>query len=79
MEFSTEADYDLAVENHIEQLVETHNQAMSNGRHYHKKWSKPLVRRRWESTWLLTSFLGIMFGWTLDIISREKARVGLNG
>ena len=37
VEFSTEADYNLAVENHIEQLVETHNQAMSNDRQYHEK------------------------------------------
>ena len=37
VEFSTEDDYNLAVENHIEQLVETHNQAMSNDRNYHEK------------------------------------------
>ena len=37
VEFSTEDDYNLAVENHIEQLVETHNQAMSNDRSYHEK------------------------------------------
>ena len=36
-EFSTEADYNLAVKNHIGKVVETHNQAMSNNRHYCEK------------------------------------------
>ena len=37
MEFSTAEDYNLAVENHIKQLVETQNQAMSNDRNSHEK------------------------------------------
>ena len=37
VKFSTEEDYNLAVENYIEQLVGNHNQAMSSDRNYHEK------------------------------------------
>ena len=49
VEFSTEADYNLAVENHIEQLVKTHNQAMSNDKQYHEK-MKLAFKRKYGQT-----------------------------
>ena len=78
MEFSTEEDYNLTVENHIKQLVETHNQAMSNNRQYHEKmkltFDKKKVGRR-----LVTNFiLWIMCEYMLEGITRQRARVGLN-
>lgn len=37
IEFKTEKDYNLAAENHIEQMVKIHNPEMSNDRAYYKK------------------------------------------
>ena len=55
-EFSTEVDYNLAVENYLEQLVETHNQAMSNDRNYHEKMKLAFDKRKVGKR-LITSFI----------------------
>ena len=80
VEFSTEADYDQAVENYIKQLAETHNQEVSKDKHYHEKTKLAFDNNsRWANTLLQTLFLEIMFGWMLDNILRPRARLELNG
>ena len=78
VEFSREDDYNLAVENHIEQLVETHNQAMSNDRNYHEKMKLAFDKKKVGKYRLQTLFWGIMYGWIFNGTSRPRARVGLN-
>ena len=79
VEFNTEADYDLAVENHIEQLVETYNQALTNDSNYHEKIKLAFDKKKAGKRLVTKFILGIMYGWTLDIMSRQRARVRLNG
>ena len=61
MEFSTKDNYNLAVENHIEQLIETHNQAMINDRNYHEKmklaFDKKKVGKRLVTNFILGDYV----------------------
>ena len=58
VEFSTEADYNLAVENHIEQLVEAHNQAISNDRQYHEKMKLAFAKKKVGKRLVINFILG---------------------
>ena len=71
VEFSTEADYNLTVENHIEQLVETHNQAMSNDRQYYKKINLAFDKKMGKH--LVTNFILGDQVW-MDIIHYVKTK-----
>ena len=58
VEFSTEADFDILVENHIEQLVETHNQAMSNDRNYHERMKLAFDKKKVGKRLVINFILG---------------------
>ena len=78
VEFSKEAVYNLAVENHIEQLVETHKQAMFNDGNFHEKMRSAFYKKKVGKQLVKKFFWGIMCGWMFDIMSRPRVRVELN-
>ena len=79
MRFRIEEDYELAVKNYIEQMVEIHNQSMSNVRIYHKKMRLAFDKKKLGKQLVTKLFLGILCGWMANNIFRLKARVGIIG
>ena len=77
VEFSTEADYNLALENHIERLVITHNQAMSNDRKYLEKMKLAFDKKKVAKCQVINFVLGDCVWMDLRRYVKTKGKGGI--